>query len=318
MKFSIIVPVYNTERYIMNCYKSIVADGFSDLEIIFINDGSTDNSLDILQSIAKFDNRVKVISQENQGVSVARNRGLKAATGDYISFIDSDDEYQGDIFQNLNSMLLSDPVDLVIFQMTHKKMSNLKINHLERFNKREFDDNFSDEFKCCLEKIYMDFNFFSSCTKIIKRDIIENNKVEFPKYHKIGEDAIFSFQIYDIARTYLLLDADYYYYRIRNGSAMDTPKNQERLLDELIMFHQLDSFFKKWNMNSLIAIKDGIHMTYLAKDSLKNSELIPGLSSQIRYFFDKNNFKRLNIQGKIKFLIICYVMKKYHHINIFK
>ena len=90
-KISVIVPIFNVEKYLKECLESIINQTFKDIEIICINDGSTDNSLDILNQYAEKDNRIKVITQSNQGLSAARNTGIKYANGEYISFIDSDD-----------------------------------------------------------------------------------------------------------------------------------------------------------------------------------------------------------------------------------
>lgn len=88
---SIIVPVYNSADYLSDCLESILNQSYQNLEIITVNDGSTDNSLEILQEYAKLENQIKIIDQDNQGLSGARNTGIKKATGDYITFIDSDD-----------------------------------------------------------------------------------------------------------------------------------------------------------------------------------------------------------------------------------
>ena len=91
MKISVIVPVYNSEKYIEKCIESIINQTYRNIEIIFINDGSTDESLNIIHKYKKLDNRIKVINQSNSGVSAARNKGIKNSIGDYITFVDSDD-----------------------------------------------------------------------------------------------------------------------------------------------------------------------------------------------------------------------------------
>ena len=89
-KISVIIPVYNVEKYLAECLTSVVNQTFKDIEIICVNDGSTDNSPKILKEFAQKDSRIKIINQENQGLSAARNTGLDVATGEYVSFIDSD------------------------------------------------------------------------------------------------------------------------------------------------------------------------------------------------------------------------------------
>ena len=91
VKISIIVPVYNTEPYLEQCLDSIINQTLEDIEIICVNDGSTDNSLSVLEEYASKDNRIKIINQENEGPGFARNNGLKSVNGEYVLFVDSDD-----------------------------------------------------------------------------------------------------------------------------------------------------------------------------------------------------------------------------------
>ena len=98
-RVSIIVPIYNREKDLMKCYKSLINQTYKNLEIILINDGSTDNSLEICQSFE--DERIKIIDEENKGVSFARNQGIEAATGKYIIFIDADDYVALNMFEVL-------------------------------------------------------------------------------------------------------------------------------------------------------------------------------------------------------------------------
>lgn len=104
---SVIIPVYNTDEYLPRCLDSILNNTYRELEVICINDGSQDNSLEVLNGYAAKDSRVKVINQENAGVSAARNRGLDEATGEYIAFVDSDDWVHRQYFEVLHSNLLS-------------------------------------------------------------------------------------------------------------------------------------------------------------------------------------------------------------------
>ena len=101
VKVSVIIPVYNVEKYLGECLESIIDQSLEDIEIVCVNDGSTDNSLSILESYAELDNRIKIISQENHGLAAARNTGLKNINGDYVYFIDSDD------FLELSALLMS-------------------------------------------------------------------------------------------------------------------------------------------------------------------------------------------------------------------
>ncbi|MFQ6739306.1 MAG: glycosyltransferase family 2 protein, partial [Alphaproteobacteria bacterium] len=102
-KVSVIIPVYNTEKFLPQCLNSIIYQTYKNLEIIIVNDGSTDNSDEICQTFAKHDKRIKIIYQTNSGVSAARNKGLLNATGDYVHFIDSDDYINLDYYEKIIS-----------------------------------------------------------------------------------------------------------------------------------------------------------------------------------------------------------------------
>ena len=109
-KFSIVIPVYNVEKYIKRCLDSVFNQSFKDFEVIVVNDGTKDNSMDIVEN---YD--VKIITQKNQGLSVARNTGVKKAKGEYIIFLDSDDYIEKDLLKNINKSLDNNP-DLVRFK----------------------------------------------------------------------------------------------------------------------------------------------------------------------------------------------------------
>lgn len=113
-KISVVLPVYNIEKYLCECLDSLINQTFKDIEIICINDGSTDNSLSILEEYASEDKRFRIINQKNQGQSVARNRGLAVAQGKFITFIDPDDFFELDALQNMYEKIIENKADLII------------------------------------------------------------------------------------------------------------------------------------------------------------------------------------------------------------
>lgn len=117
IKFSVVIPAYNVERYLSKCIESIINQTYSNLEIILVNDGSPDRCLEIMQQYAKQDRRIIVVSQENGGLSAARNAGLRVATGDYVSFIDSDDWVEPDMFSVLAAHLAGASPDYACFRL---------------------------------------------------------------------------------------------------------------------------------------------------------------------------------------------------------
>lgn len=125
MRFSIIVPVYNTERYLKKCIDSILIQKFSDFELILVDDGSEDGCGDMCDQYAEYDSRVRVIHKKNMGVSAARNDGLDKASGDYILFVDSDDWIENNCLEVLNDVI-TENIDVVVFGL--KKIFKNKID----------------------------------------------------------------------------------------------------------------------------------------------------------------------------------------------
>ena len=190
-KFSIIVPIYNVEKYLPKCLDSLINQTYSNIEIICVNDGSTDNSLQILEEYANKDKRIKIINQENQGVSVARNNGIDNATGDYILFVDSDDWLEIYACDILNKKLEKNNSDLIIFNAYIAKNNQCNLG-----------------FRCNQENI-MYSNMWSIC---YKREFLNINNIRFPQNIKIAEDHIFKIQSIVIADKISIVDEFLYYY----------------------------------------------------------------------------------------------------------
>ena len=121
---SVIVPIYNVEPYLSQCLDSIISQTLADIEIICVNDGSTDNSLQILQKYAAQDNRIKIINQPNQGLSAARNSGIDVATGEFIGFVDSDDYIAPDFYETL-------------YTVAKKYKANIAASNIIKFNQKQ-------------------------------------------------------------------------------------------------------------------------------------------------------------------------------------
>ena len=172
-KFSIIFPVYNTEKYLKRCLDSIKSQTFKDYEVIIVNDGSTDNSSDI---ISKYP--YKVINQENLGLSMARNNGVKASIGDYLIFLDSDDYIEKDLLKEINNSLSNSP-DLVRYQIKEVFDNEDNINYEET----PFDNkNGVDAFKFITNYHFVE----NAWAYAIKREFYLKEKFSFKKgaYHE--------------------------------------------------------------------------------------------------------------------------------------
>ncbi|MED3662284.1 glycosyltransferase family 2 protein [Ureibacillus terrenus] len=167
--FSIIIPVYNTEKHLHQCLESVINQSYSNIEVILVNDGSTDNSGVICEEISKIDNRVKVFHTKNRGVSSARNLGLSKATGDYVIFIDSDDWLEKNALESIFKVLQYRLYDLVIFGMV-KEIGN-KIIPMYPFQESKSYIS-KKEIECVLPQL-ISMEIVNSPIKIYKSDLIK-------------------------------------------------------------------------------------------------------------------------------------------------
>ncbi len=180
-KVSIIIPVYNSERFLKECLDSVIWQSYTNLEILCIDDGSKDNSLNILKNYESKDPRIKVFEKENEGkgAASARNMGLKNATGDYILFLDSDDFYTLDAVERLVSKVKTTSADLIIFTVNMFNQQSGRVEGLPKTIGLELapdEDVFS--YKNCPQKIYQISDFYA-WNKFYKRELIIDNKLWF-------------------------------------------------------------------------------------------------------------------------------------------
>jgi glycosyltransferase involved in cell wall biosynthesis len=203
---SIIVPVYNVQDYLEACIQSIIAQNYTDWELILVDDGSTDNSRYICQEYASRDKRIKVATQTNAGPSTARNRGIALSAGKLICFVDSDDTVKP---KYLSDMLQKD-ADLVI---------SGRIN-VYSDGREDYDAIDMSKADLCLGKrlAYLDFGCFchGPYAKLFRADIIKQNSIRFPENLDYGEDLIFNLEYICHIKSMALVEACNYYYNHRN------------------------------------------------------------------------------------------------------
>lgn len=221
MLVSVIVPVYNAEKYLARCIDSICTQTYIDLEILLIDDGSRDNSGIICDEYAKKDKRIRVIHRENSGVSITRNIGIKEAKGDYIAFVDADDFIDKDMLDTLVKRAIKCCSDIVMCKYYIKKLKEVSVvamDYEEVYNGEE------DVKSKLLYAYYTDYHngLYSLCNKLIKRSIYSTYDIEFNPFLKRGEDAWFIFQCLKHCRRVDFIPEPYYYYCQNDNSIMHT------------------------------------------------------------------------------------------------
>ena len=216
---SVIVPVYNVEKYLKRCVDSILAQDYEDYEVILVDDGSTDQSGNICDAYAKNHKNVKVIHKENAGPSGARNVGIKEADGDFVTFIDSDDYISNRYLFVLDSLIKRYNADLACARFESVGDSD-DLNKLEqKARKKQSNERIYYGRKACKALLYEKDFQTSSCNILLKTKIAEENLFPIGKYH---EDELTTFRYMLSANKVVITDEILYFYYQREGSIMHT------------------------------------------------------------------------------------------------
>lgn len=241
-KVSIVVPVYNMEKYLEKCMDSLVNQTLEDIEIIVVNDGSTDNSIKILKKYKKkYPDKLIIIDQENQGISVARNNGIDISTGKYIGFVDSDDYVKYDMFENLYNKIEKSKADIVVcnYQKYFMKSEDyINIDMVKNINK----NNIFEE-PAILNNIY-----FAPWNKLYKQSLFDG--IRFPIQKKY-EDINAILKVFSKAKKIDKISDYLYIYRINeNGETLTINK---KICDIVFIFEDLINYLKDNKKYNLIS-----------------------------------------------------------------
>ena len=277
---SVIVPVYNVEEYIEECLDSIINQTYQELEIIIVEDGSTDKSPEKIQPYLS-DNRIRFIEQKNKGLSGARNTGMAKATGTYILFVDSDDYIDVEMLANLvpimeenqldlirfNGMAFTDGMEKTINQKYYDFSHRLIENHIYK------EDSFKANSRTFVSPVYL---------YLTKRSVLTENQLTF-REDLIYEDELFTPQVFIHIKTMMYVNAFYYYRRYRENSIMtiQTPEQLQRSFDSYLKIgKELEAHYKnkeytkaqkKLIKRQLLSIYNGLKESKLAQNQTIHS-----------------------------------------------
>ena len=227
---SVIIPIYNSEKYLKKCLDSVISQTYKNLEIILINDGSLDSSGMICLEYADKDKRIKYIEKENEGQSVARNIGIDNANGKFLCFLDSDDYIDEKYLDSAIKVIKENKIDAVIFNYYHVYMDG------KAFGERDFSEGIYDlksesqRYKF-LVKVFLPYKCgFEVWNRIYSADIIRKNNIRFPVFNPVvGEDLFFNILYFLCANRVQVSNDRYYYYAHNEGSTMDLNKENLHL-----------------------------------------------------------------------------------------
>lgn len=239
IKVSVIVPIYNTEKFLRKCIESIVNQTLQEIEIILINDGSTDNSHNIcLEYAEKYPEKIRYINNKNIGCSATRNLGIELAQGEYIAFVDSDDYIEKEMYEEMYTKTLKEKSDIVIcgfnYIFSDKKtlfIPENKYEYLDIRNKPSYVWN-----------------------KLFKKSLLKNNQIEFPLNTHYCEDLVFSFKNLVLTKNISIVQRPLYNYILHGNNSI---YNLDKKLDIKINFLEIYSYLEKSN-----SLKDKYVMKY--------------------------------------------------------
>lgn len=312
-KLSIIIPIYNTGIYLHKCIKSVLSQTIEDFELILVDDGSKDESGKICDEYAASDSRVRVIHKENQGVSIARNTGIKEAKGEYIGFIDSDDWIDKDMYESMYLKAMEHNADIVMCDARtvydNKPSEPDTISGLPGSVLLKKSD--------VSPKILKEIAG-SACRCIYRRDVILNNEIIFPEGMPLSEDRVFNILAMGCSNSLFYIKKSFYNRYIRKGSAVS--KYYENMLDIVLDVRERmqNALEKTWNDKEYIAEyeKQMLQMVILSLNNefyKTNKKTFAKKYKAIKKICDNETIKEIIINSKNDDIRVKLIMKK----NIF-
>lgn len=307
-KISVIIPCYNTEKYLRECLDSVINQTLKDIEIICINDGSTDNSGKILDEYAKKDNRIKVIHKENEGAGVARNVGISLAKGEYLSILDSDDVFELNMLELLLQKSESTNADITICR---SQILNLQNNQIEdmSWSLKYLPDKEIFSYKDFLPFHVFDFCIGWSWDKLYKTSFVKEYNLEFQNLRSTN-DAYFVFLSLCLAKKITTIEDILITHRVNTNQQLSETREKDplcfidackKIRDSLIKYNLYDDLeqsflnwflsFTLWHINSL-PIK---HANIIKKNIVEVFEEFKCFEKKEGFYINKNDYKMLNI-----------------------
>lgn len=257
---SVVIPAYNCENTIQECIVSIQDNTYREFEIVVINDGSTDHTLNILNSLQNIYHNIRIINIENSGVSYARNMGIKESKGDLITFVDSDDTVEKDYL----GILVKEVSDCDLVVCNYKYIGKgKKIEYISQYGCYSIE-----EFNKCF-MLYFDFDLLNSpCNKIYKKQIIVDNLIMFPKNKNLGEDFFFNIDYLQVCSKIKFIPNILYNYYINPSSLTTSLRDdylqiQMKLIERVKMYLVSQNCFSAFNSERVKRLHNSIYVSFL-------------------------------------------------------
>lgn len=324
-KVSIIVPVYNVEKYVERCLNSLVNQTYKNIEIIIVNDGSTDNSKEICEKFENNDKRIKLINKDNQGLGMARNTGLEYITGEYVLFVDSDDYVEKNLVEIVYTIAKENDCDFVRF---HNYREDISTGN-KKVRKSPLKEGIYDK-DAITQKILLpiigllpnqtgnDFVGMSVWRNLYKVSLIKERNLKFVSEREfISEDVIFNIAFFELSAKAYVINSPLYHY-IVNDSSLTAVYKKDRFDKEVVMYKKLESILKEKNISNDWKIRaernflDRTRMCLRQEFYRKNVSITDQRKSIIRIcsdktlknVIDKYPIKKMNKEYKLVLFLI--------------
>lgn len=304
MLISVVVPIYNKEKYIAKCIESLINQDIDDYEIILVNDGSTDNSLGVCEKFAKSNLNIRIVNKENGGVTSARRTGAEVTVGDYILAVDPDDYIQENIFSKFKEIIEQYSPDVIQYNMLGvyaDRVVEMPKELIDCTTKQEVVDNYANNY------IQGDLNISKTIwAKLIKRELYLHCQKQVPDYISMGDDRLFCLHLYNNAESVRCVRNVHYYY-VQNEDSMCHEFSMRKIESKIVFSNEVEKtkyvndenriYIDKYRLETYI---EGIKELIYVKWNIENLKLLRRKILTI----NKNAHKLLSLKNKISYLLI--------------
>ena len=296
-KISVIIPVYNADKFLDKCITSVLEQTFNKFELILVNDGSTDRSGEICDFYSKKDNRIKVVHKNNTGVSDTRNIGISLAVGQYICFIDSDDYIKSTMFEELYNYTENGNIDIIVSGIYFERMDNgsweNKIEYCKAYN--------VEQIKKIILNLFKSYLLYNPVGKLYKKEIIDNYNIKFDCDMSFGEDPVFNCEFMKYISSIKNIDKCYYNY-VKHGEVSLSVRYDETKYESNKKMHQeLANLMKYYQI-----LSEEVLLILRQRYKKELCDMLFTIGKADKNIYDKD---------KVKFLKAIYKDKEYEFLN---
>lgn len=301
-ELSVIIPVYNSVKFLSRCIESIINQTYKDLELILVNDGSTDNSLEICRQYAVKDHRISVIDKKNEGSGPTRNAGIRASTGKYLAFPDSDDRMELDAYERCMEIMHQFDIDLLVFGMKTEIYDDFSetIEEVVEDSIPEIQYHNQEEFRKKWAWLYQNMDMGSPCNKIYKKSIVDQYNLSYPPLRRM-QDGVFNMYFADKVTSFKSINRNFFI-RTWHAKEFQRRKMPPNFIECAIFHHKtLEEMLSSWGVYRL---EDKIYFGAAFSETIMTAEMDYLPSENPSLFETYKHIKKINSNE--------YISKFYH------